>query len=414
MKKLLVVCITSMCLLAVVFLGFIQAAQSEVIKLVDVQGNRAYLNAISYQASFLVNDHRLAVKVENGKVLSNTQLTDHGYSGDFMPIFASENDDNATIRYVQEKGEIVNDDLFEMERPQDCFKDEKIDQVYVQYYASTIYSFVNSDSLSTQLPTPLTIDTGLIEKSNDVQRFQKRTDTCEESEEVGYQRKLKDENGKDGTYFLQNQESQVTYFRALSKKIYYFLPKTTAFTQGDVYLYKITRKNSQENPKVQELEKMKAGRIYEDLRIQDHYLYVFSHDEQQLFITQYDQNGNWVNEVAIPYVYEEKDLFTTIAMSDEYIILTDGKKMHILDTKELEEVMTIPRYTKEIYDVMYKDGTLYLSSSGSMPYSIALLVLQEDKVLYEGELSFPKEFHLDEIRNEKSYNTGIENYGSFQ
>lgn len=194
---------------------------------------------------------------------------------------------------------------------------------------------------------------------------------------------------------------------------YYILPPSTTAMSGQNYIYRAKTMDSQESYsintdtehsyynmstylKTEKLTNVSMDRNYLAMQLSSNHIFVFSEKNQELYITKYDLTGNLKDEISI----KDFHYFDTIYKNDNYLCFSYDDTIQILNTDTMQLISVKNKQLLSdganqeyisIYDILYKNGKIYVSmSTDTGYYTNKLLVIENGKTVYVGTLDFLK------------------------
>lgn len=175
----------------------------------------------------------------------------------------------------------------------------------------------------------------------------------------------------------------------------YFVPLVDASVKGERYLYRsdinpTSIQNEEQGIAVTRLAKLPSDRTYSRITMMQHQLYVLSHKKHTLYLTVYDTKGHKIKEATTPSFGRIFALY----QNDSYLCLYGESTIQVWDINSMTPVMRsdianikgmntdyIPEQPSDVY---YQNGKLYLSMININQNGVGILVLQNNRLLYEG------------------------------
>lgn len=397
MKKTLIFIITIFVLFAGCMMYAYQQSFGLTFAMKDIYGSRDILKPVSLQFSFGIANHGVNIKIINGEFQYELDAETYGYplKKSYMQTDAGAYDVLGLHKYTLEDRMYYEEDHSWISGYSDCdLEVEDVEKAEIQYLFTTWVDYEYRTTLKT----------GLEDQSNDEYAFKKYHTTCKigtSESRTSRLEKVKRHNQYDSGLFFHTNQNFGSYARYLDKNNYYFVPPTGKNITGQNHIYHFTV--NQYGGKYDTITNLPKGRIYETLMIVDDKLMVFSHDEDDFYISKYRQDGTFMDEKAVEYQYQKGEAYTLMYQDGRYLFWNIGDVYRIFDTEEMKFVDQY-RLTDRIYSLHYENGNLYTLEEGSTAKNWFIKVYEKQKMIYQGEFKMP----VDGLKN-----TGVIDYGSF-
>lgn len=173
---------------------------------------------------------------------------------------------------------------------------------------------------------------------------------------------------------------------------YYTMPTTTKAVSGTNAIHEIENKvldttTRETKLKQKVLTQLPTNRVYHQMILVEEQLVVNSSDDQKMYITTYNLNGQQINE----HQFDIKDDSQWMYSYENFVIVEDDLRLYILDTKKgtLKEVVDIQRPDNFItMDFMYKNDTLYVMTTTEE--AVTLEAYRNHNLVYRGNIQMTK------------------------
>lgn len=360
-------------LLVGIFAFYTMYQQAE-FPLRQLSGKESLLQDRTIQLRFTTMESEVHVDITNGassKSISNEKTYTREYSVHENFQF----DETDTGEWKESLDYSASDGVKQMER--------------ILHKAKVGYDLIFDDS-----SISYHLDTGLIDYSNEAYEI-KQTKMVIEDDPV----ELNDSPmrvEKEGTqiYSLQNL---VRY----CEDVYYFVPKTSSHMEGDVYLYRLTRKDHKvEHEAVAKLDpKEEVVGCY----VIENRILVIAKDHTSFYATLYDTAGKKLREATIS---PDKMVVDEVFVNDQYFIWYHDQTAYVLDCDTMNLVAKeIMQIDQSIYqdvvrpELAFQNEMLWITGMKSKEgtyRSVSIVAQKNNEILYEGEIPYIKTGWFDQ------------------
>ena len=368
------------------------------ISLQTISGDASYMKAVNWETSYAINLKTFDLTLQNG-LASSIRITDES---DIV------NTPYAEKQYYETEETNEYEDTVSGSRCK-TFREPK-DSLQIMYELRYLKSRKN-----------ITLATQLTQYSNAVYTLRKDSDVCENyGNSTSYKEIYVNENHTWTGSYLHVEPSLMTDGNTnelitgdmeqgivkASDDEYYLLPVTDAYTRGTNAIYRITLSDKKEQLYQSHVSEalvfLPEGRIYESLTLVKDQLVVFSHDDQKLYFQIYDREGTSLGEVSFDQTYRDKPTAMRLFSNDQYLMLTDGKQLYLVDC-ETKTQKQVPWEDDKIQDMIYRNDAFYISSFTGRSDHIQFSVVQDQQLVYQGLMMLTRDkekveglFRLDE------------------
>lgn len=232
------------------------------------------------------------------------------------------------------------------------------------------------------------LDTGLIDYSNDTYEIKQTKMVVKDDPVELNDTPIREETDRTQ---IQNLQNLARY----CEDVYYFVPKTSTYMEGDVYLYRLTIKDHKVTSEA--VAKLDHKKEIVGCYVIENRILVIAKDQTNVYITRYDTTGEPLKETTIsPDQMDVDEVFT----NDSYLIWFYGQKAYVLDCDSMElvakETMLVDQSLYQ--DVVrpklaYRNEMLWITGMKSKEgayRTISIVAQKHDKILYEGEIPYIK------------------------
>lgn len=360
----------------------------------DIEGNREVLEPVNYHISYRIGQRIIDIDASGSTFQYQTKSSK--YIED-KHIYKSEKE------IIGEKGYEVDDDNHYLYNPDWESMYENCDKEETDIASSLISYRLDLDSLDYKNTL---LKTSISDNRNDEYLLKKYVVSCEFGDNVEKRYRVEKEKKKEihrGLYFEDNQKEDIGRGVYEDKDTVYFMPPMDQHASGQNEIYKI-KPSVNNSVNISVLKKLPKNRLYETMEISDHQLYVFSHDDEGLYITIYDMNGTLMKEMKIDYQYQEGDALTNMYVRNHSVIWQRGTTYQVIDmdTMKMQDAIEVKQ---DVYDLTYVNHTLYFLTNGSEEESWYIQAYQNKNRVYQGEIKVPYTFGSAESE--------IREYGEF-
>lgn len=392
MKKfgILLFIMTTFCLLPICF-GFGYQLKNEFhMELQDMEGDSAILDPIHLKMSYVIGNRLIDLQLIQGTFRYEFHTDEYA---DLYDEEYSSSEPSADVEYLIEGNKVILSDKGWQDMYEYCDINTKdIEEVSLRYVM--------------ELPgceLPIQIDTDLKDVFDGEHPWKLYTVTCDYGK-LGTRRleKPTTEDTSDGLYFETSSEKRAS-LKKKNEDTYYFMPSMGKKEEGQNEVYRIHVEETSYD--VQQLIALPKDRQYETMELIHHELVVFSHDDDALYISLYQEDGSFIKEKKIAYQYQEGDAKTFMKVLPDTVIWQMDAQYRIIDLHTMEIIEEF-RLDQRPYDIDYQDGVFYTLSEGSHQNRWYIEARKQGKRIYRGEIRLPNE--LEEIEN-----SGVRNVGKF-
>lgn len=371
-------------------------AQSKLFEmdLQDIEGKREVLEPVSYKISYRIGQRVIDIQASGSKFQYQSKSSKYFEDGHF---YKSEKELRGEKGYEvdSEKSYLHNEDWKSMYQNCDIKETDITSSLisYKLYLGSLDYDDV-------------VVKTNIYDHSNDEYQLKRYDVNCEVTDNIVNRYRVEKEKKQEihrGLYFEDNQNEDIGRGVYEDKDTVYFMPPMDQHVSGQNAIYKI--KSSVNNSvDISAIKQLPKNRLYETMEISDHQLYVFSHDDEGLYITIYDMDGTLMKEMKIDYQYQEGDALTNMYVRNHSVIWQRGTTYQVIDMDTMK-MMDAIEVEQDVYDLTYVNHTLYFLTKGSEEESWYIQAYQNKNRVYQGEIKVPYTFGNAESE--------IRSYGEF-
>lgn len=371
-------------------------AQSKLFEmdLQDIEGKREVLEHVNYNISYRIGQRVIDIQASGSKFQYQSKSSKYFEDGHF---YKSEKELRGEKGYEvdSEKSYLHNEDWKSMYQSCDIKETDITSSLisYKLYLGSLDYDDV-------------VVKTNIYDHSNDEYQLKRYDVNCEVTDNIVNRYRVEKEKKQEihrGLYFEDNQNEDIGRGVYEDKDTVYFMPPMDQHVSGQNAIYKI--KSSVNNDvNISVMKQLPKNRLYETMEISDHQLYVFSHDDEGLYITVYDMDGTLMKEMKIDYQYQEGDVLTNMYVRNHSVIWQRGTTYQVIDMDTMK-MMDAIEVEQDVYDLTYVNHTLYFLTKGSEEESWYIQAYQNKNRVYQGEIKVPYTFGNAESE--------IRSYGEF-
>lgn len=360
----------------------------------DIEGKREVLEPVSYNISYRIGQHVIDIQASGSTFQYENKSSKYAEDDH---VYKSEKELRGEKGYEvdPEKSYLHNEEWKSMYQSCDIKETDIASSLisYKLYLGSLDYDDV-------------VVKTNIYDHSNEEYQLKRYDVNCEVTDNIVNRYRVEKEKKQElhrGLYFMDNQNEDVG--RGVYEDIdtVYFMPPMDLYASGQNEIYKIKPSENKE-ASISVLKKLPKNRLYETMEVSDDQLYVFSHDDEGLYITIYDTNGTLIKEMKIDYQYQKGDALTNMYVRNHSVIWQRGTTYQVIDMDTMK-LMDAVEVEQEVYDLTYANHTLYFLTKGSEEESWYIQAYQNKNRVYQGEIKVPYKFGNTESE--------IRSYGEF-